>query len=64
MLAWIMDKGNQELFGTLIAISYNHLMYNLKQLFLLDPSVTYLNHSLFGATLKPVREEVAASYQI
>ena len=29
-------------------------MFNLKRLFLLDPSVTFLNHGSFGATPKPV----------
>ena len=32
-------------------------MNNLKQHFLLDPSVTFLNHGSFGATPKPVFEE-------
>ena len=32
-------------------------MFNLKQHFLLDPSVTFLNHGSFGATPKPVFEE-------
>ncbi len=32
-------------------------MLNLKQYFLLDPSVTFLNHGSFGATPKPVFEE-------
>jgi len=34
-------------------------MFNLKQHFLLDPSVTFLNHGSFGATPKPVM----AAYQ-
>ncbi|PJH75787.1 MAG: aminotransferase, partial [Anaerolineae bacterium CG_4_9_14_0_8_um_filter_58_9] len=29
-------------------------MYNLKRHFLLDPTVTFLNHGSFGATPKPV----------
>ena len=32
-------------------------MYNLRKLFLLDPSVTFLNHGSFGATPKPVFDE-------
>jgi isopenicillin-N epimerase len=32
-------------------------MFNLKQHFLLDPSVTFLNHGSFGATPKPVFDE-------
>lgn len=32
-------------------------MRNLRQFFLLDPSVTFLNHGSFGATPKPVFEE-------
>jgi len=32
-------------------------MFNLKQYFLLDPSVTFLNHGSFGATPKPVFDE-------
>ncbi|MBI5950319.1 MAG: aminotransferase class V-fold PLP-dependent enzyme [Chloroflexi bacterium] len=32
-------------------------MYNLRRLFLLDPSVTYLNHGSFGATPKAVFDE-------
>lgn len=32
-------------------------MFNLKQYFLLDPSVTFLNHGSFGATPKPVFKE-------
>jgi isopenicillin-N epimerase len=31
-------------------------MFNLKQHFLLDPSITFLNHGSFGATPKPVFE--------
>jgi len=38
-------------------IPYNHPMQNLKQYFLLDPSVTFLNHGSFGATPKPVFRE-------
>jgi len=32
-------------------------MYNLRKLFLLDPSVTFLNHGSFGATPKLVFDE-------
>lgn len=32
-------------------------MYNLKKYFLLDSSVTFLNHGSFGATPKPVFKE-------
>jgi len=32
-------------------------MYNLRKLFLLDPSITFLNHGSFGATPKPVFDE-------
>src|SRR5512147_1148025 len=32
-------------------------MYNLRKFFLLDPSVTFLNHGSFGATPKPVFDE-------
>jgi isopenicillin-N epimerase len=32
-------------------------MFNLKRLFLLDPSVTFLNHGSFGATPRPVFDE-------
>ena len=32
-------------------------MFNLKHHFLLDPSVTFLNHGSFGATPKPVYRE-------
>jgi isopenicillin-N epimerase len=35
-------------------ISYNNYMLNLKQHFLLDPSIVFLNHGSFGATPKPV----------
>ena len=39
-----------------LGIPYNNLMQNLKQHFLLDPAVTFLNHGSFGATPKPVFE--------
>jgi isopenicillin-N epimerase len=32
-------------------------MYKLRKLFLLDPSVAFLNHGSFGATPKPVFDE-------
>src|SRR3990172_6851280 len=32
-------------------------MLNLRKYFLLDPSVTFLNHGSFGATPKPVFDE-------
>jgi len=32
-------------------------MFNLKKDFLLDPSITFLNHGSFGATPKPVFKE-------
>lgn len=32
-------------------------MFNLKKYFLLDPSVTFLNHGSFGATPKPIFQE-------
>ena len=38
----------------LFDISYNSIMSSLKQYFLLDPSVIFLNHGSFGATPKPV----------
>ncbi len=36
---------------------YNHKMNPLKQYFLLDPNICFLNHGSFGATPKPVFEE-------
>src|SRR5690349_10145788 len=36
---------------------YNRSMRDLKQYFLLDPSVHYLNHGSFGATPQPVFAE-------
>lgn len=36
---------------------YNHKMNPLKQYFLLDPTICFLNHGSFGATPKPVFEE-------
>lgn len=38
-------------------LSYNDRMFNLKRHFLLDPSITFLNHGSFGATPKPVFRE-------
>jgi isopenicillin-N epimerase len=40
-----------------VEIWINNLMLNLKRYFLLDPSVTFLNHGSFGATPKPVFKE-------
>ena len=37
-------------------VIYNLSMLNLEQLFLLDPSIIYLNHGSFGASPKPVFE--------
>ena len=37
-------------------IFYNHFMLTLKQHFLLDPSVIFLNHGSFGAAPRPVFE--------
>jgi len=37
--------------------AYNWGMFNLKQYFLLDPSIVFLNHGSFGATPKPVFAE-------
>jgi isopenicillin-N epimerase len=39
------------------AVSYNPCMQNIKGKFLLDPTVTFLNHGSFGATPKPVFKE-------
>jgi len=36
--------------------SYNSLMPSLKEFFLLDPSIHFLNHGSYGATPKPVFE--------
>jgi isopenicillin-N epimerase len=38
-------------------LPYNHKMNPLKQYFLLDPNICFLNHGSFGATPKPVFEE-------
>ncbi len=38
-------------------MTYNHKMNPLKQYFLLDPNICFLNHGSFGATPKPVFEE-------
>lgn len=38
-------------------ISYNTLMPSIKEYFLLDPDVIFLNHGSFGATPKPVFAE-------
>ena len=40
-----------------LEVFYNNFMFDLKQHFLLDPSVTFLNHGSFGATPKPVFNE-------
>jgi isopenicillin-N epimerase len=37
-------------------ISYNNRMSSLKEFFLLDPNVVFLNHGSYGATPKPVFE--------
>lgn len=42
-----------SVFGSL---SYNSFMSSLKECFLLDPKITFLNHGSFGATPKPVFE--------
>jgi selenocysteine lyase/cysteine desulfurase len=39
---------------------YSERMSNLKEYFLLDPSVVFLNHGSFGATPKPVFEAYQA----
>ena len=36
--------------------TYNKLMISLKEYFLLDPNIVFLNHGSFGATPKPVIE--------
>jgi len=38
------------------AIFYNTLMPSLKEFFLLDPDIVFLNHGSFGAAPKPVFE--------
>src|SRR5436305_9729696 len=42
--------------ATLRSPSDRHLRAALKELFLLDPDVTYLNHGSFGACPRPVFE--------
>lgn len=44
-------------FHNLGILLYDWRMNNLRQHFLLDPSVTFLNHGSFGATPKPVYRE-------
>ena len=44
-------------YSLLITISYNCLMPSLKDNFLLDPNIHFLNHGSFGATPKPVFRE-------
>ena len=36
--------------------TYNHVMSTLKEYFLLDPNIIFLNHGSFGATPRPVFE--------
>lgn len=47
-------RGKTFLWGN--AFTYNRSMSNLKNSFLLDPNIIFLNHGSFGATPKPVFE--------
>jgi len=42
---------------TIVFFGYDWAMFNLQKQFLLDPSVTFLNHGSFGATPKPVFQD-------